>query len=42
MARRELADGCVRAVTDWVKALFAEQRDVFAGNQKCPHPEEAA
>jgi DNA-binding transcriptional LysR family regulator len=23
---------CVRAVIDWVKALFAEQRDVLAGN----------
>jgi DNA-binding transcriptional LysR family regulator len=24
---------CVRAVIDWVKALFAEQRDVLAGNR---------
>jgi DNA-binding transcriptional LysR family regulator len=24
---------CVRAVIDWMKALFAEQRDVLAGNQ---------
>ena len=22
---------CVRAVIDWVKALFAEQRDIIAG-----------
>ena len=22
---------CVRAVIDWVKALFADQRDVLAG-----------
>jgi hypothetical protein len=22
---------CVRAVIDWMKALFAEQRDVIAG-----------
>jgi DNA-binding transcriptional LysR family regulator len=24
---------CVRAVIDWIKALFAEQRDVLAGNR---------
>jgi hypothetical protein len=27
---------CVRAVIDWVKALFAEQRNVLAGPLKCP------
>jgi hypothetical protein len=25
---------CVRAVIDWMKALFAEQRDVLAGNRQ--------
>jgi DNA-binding transcriptional LysR family regulator len=25
---------CVRAVIDWMKALFAEQRDVLAGNRR--------
>ena len=24
---------CVRAVIDWMKALFAEQRDVLTGNR---------
>jgi DNA-binding transcriptional LysR family regulator len=24
---------CVRAVIDWMKALFAEQRDLLAGNR---------
>jgi hypothetical protein len=24
---------CVRAVIDWMKAVFAEQRDVLAGNR---------
>jgi len=32
---------CVRAVIDWVKALFGEQRDLLAGDKECPHPEAA-
>jgi DNA-binding transcriptional LysR family regulator len=28
---------CVRAVIDWVKALFAEQRDVLAGASQMPN-----
>src|SRR5437763_5914678 len=27
---------CVRAVIDWMKALFAEQRDIIAGQSRNP------